>query len=90
MGPELISTSEGFVQSNGILSDLWPTAFSDPHCLGFGKCSPFADTVHNFGDAATAVPLGIAFLFSGKKPDKHFTYVSGHLGPDWIIRLQIS
>ncbi|WP_048157916.1 hypothetical protein [Methanosarcina sp. Kolksee] len=67
MGPELISTSEGFVQSNSILPDLWPTAFSDPHCLGFGKCSPFADTVHNFGDAATAVPLGIAFFIFWKK-----------------------
>ncbi|WP_157206130.1 hypothetical protein [Methanosarcina vacuolata] len=55
------------MQSNGILPDLWPTAFSDPHCLGFGKCSPFADTARNFGDAATAVPLDIAFFILWKK-----------------------
>ena len=27
-----------------------------------------ADTIHNFSDAATAIPLGIAFLFAGMKP----------------------
>lgn len=38
-----------------------------------------ADTVHNFADAATAVPLGIAFLFAGLKPGRKFTYGYGRI-----------
>jgi cation diffusion facilitator family transporter len=38
-----------------------------------------ADTIHNFGDAATAIPLGIAFLFSRRKPSKKFTYGFGRV-----------
>src|SRR3989338_5308443 len=36
-----------------------------------------ADTIHNFADAATAVPLGIAFCFARLKPTKRFTYGYG-------------
>ena len=36
-----------------------------------------ADTIHNVGDAATAIPLGIAFLFARRKPSKRFTYGYG-------------
>ncbi len=38
-----------------------------------------ADTIHNFGDAATAIPLGIAFLFARLKPTKRFTYGYGRV-----------
>ncbi len=38
-----------------------------------------ADTIHNFGDAATAIPLGIAFLFARRKPSKRFTYGYGRI-----------
>jgi len=38
-----------------------------------------ADTIHNFADAATAVPLGIAFLFARLKPSKRFTYGYGRV-----------
>ena len=38
-----------------------------------------ADTIHNFADAATAVPLGIAFLFARRKPGKRFTYGLGRI-----------
>jgi cation diffusion facilitator family transporter len=33
-----------------------------------------ADTIHNFGDAATAIPLWIAFLFARRAPSKTFNY----------------
>src|SRR6187397_2410022 len=33
-----------------------------------------ADTIHNFGDAATAIPLGVAFLFARKRANKRFTF----------------
>ena len=38
-----------------------------------------ADMIHNFGDAATAIPLGIAFMFARLKPSKKFTYGYGRM-----------
>lgn len=38
-----------------------------------------ADAIHNLGDAATAVPLGIAFAFARLKPGKKFTYGYGRI-----------
>lgn len=38
-----------------------------------------ADTIHNFGDAATAVPLWAAFVLSRWKPSKRFTYGYGRV-----------
>jgi cation diffusion facilitator family transporter len=38
-----------------------------------------ADTIHNFGDAATAIPLGIAFIFAKKKASARFTYGYGRV-----------
>ncbi len=42
-----------------------------------GSISLLADSLHNFGDAATAIPLGAAFLLSKKKPTSQFTYGLG-------------
>lgn len=33
-----------------------------------------ADTIHNFGDAATAIPLWIAFLFARRPSSRRFNY----------------
>jgi cation diffusion facilitator family transporter len=44
-----------------------------------GSVGLFADTIHNFGDAATAIPLGIAFLFARKRPTKRFTFGYGRV-----------
>lgn len=44
-----------------------------------GSVALLADTIHNFGDAATAIPLGIAFLFTRKQPTKKFTYGFGRV-----------
>jgi len=38
-----------------------------------------ADTIHNIGDAATAIPLGIAFSLKRLKPSKRFTYGYGRV-----------
>jgi cation diffusion facilitator family transporter len=38
-----------------------------------------ADTIHNFGDAAIAIPLWIAFLFARKEPTNRFTYGYGRI-----------
>ncbi len=42
-----------------------------------GSVSLLTDTIHNFGDAATAIPLGVAFLIGRRKPTKTFTYGYG-------------
>jgi len=38
-----------------------------------------ADTIHNFGDAATAIPLWIAFSMAQRKASKRFTYGYGRV-----------
>src|SRR5213596_857077 len=38
-----------------------------------------ADTIHNFGDAATAIPLAVAFLFARKAPSERFTFGYGRV-----------
>ncbi len=42
-----------------------------------GSVALFADTIHNIGDAATAVPLWFAFTLARKKPSHRFTYGYG-------------
>lgn len=41
--------------------------------------SLLADTIHNFGDSATAIPLAIAFVFAKRKPSPRFTYGYGRV-----------
>jgi cation diffusion facilitator family transporter len=38
-----------------------------------------ADTIHNIGDATTAIPLWIAFLLARRKPTSTFTYGYGRV-----------
>jgi cation diffusion facilitator family transporter len=38
-----------------------------------------ADTIHNLGDATTAIPLWIAFVLARRKPSKTFTYGLGRV-----------
>src|SRR5262249_45806502 len=44
-----------------------------------GSVALLADTIHNFGDAATAIPLAIAFWFARQKPSKRFTFGYGRV-----------
>jgi cation diffusion facilitator family transporter len=44
-----------------------------------GSVALLADTIHNFGDAATAIPLAIAFWFARKKPSDRFTFGYGRV-----------
>jgi len=39
-----------------------------------GSSALLADTIHNVADAATAIPLWIAFRFTNRAPTKRFTY----------------
>lgn len=42
-----------------------------------GSVALLADTIHNFSDALTALPLGIAFVFGRRLPTKRYTYGYG-------------
>src|SRR5437762_7423548 len=44
-----------------------------------GSVALFADTIHNFADAPTAIPLAIAFAFARLKPSRRFPYGYGRV-----------
>ena len=44
-----------------------------------GSVALLADTIHNFADAATAIPLAIAFAFARLKPSRRFPYGYGRV-----------
>ena len=44
-----------------------------------GSTALLADTIHNVADAATAIPLWIAFRFTNRTPTKRFTYGYGRI-----------
>lgn len=44
-----------------------------------GSVALLADTIHNFGDATTAIPLGVAFVLARRRPTKTFTYGFGRV-----------
>lgn len=44
-----------------------------------GSVALLADTIHNFGDAATAIPLWFAFTLAKWPPNKRFTYGYGRV-----------
>lgn len=44
-----------------------------------GSVAVLADTIHNVGDAVTAIPLWIAFRLARRKPSLRFTYGYGRV-----------
>ena len=44
-----------------------------------GSVALLADTIHNFGDAGTAIPLWIAFALARRKPNKRFSFGYGRV-----------
>jgi len=42
-----------------------------------GSAALLADTIHNFADAATALPLWLAFTLSRRPPDRRYSYGYG-------------
>src|SRR5919201_5923522 len=42
-----------------------------------GSVALLADTVHNFSDASTAIPLWIAFALGRRPPNRRYTYGYG-------------
>jgi cation diffusion facilitator family transporter len=76
--PEFLSTARGLYAVKWSFTGLMATALFQILIVWLsGSVALLADTIHNFGDAATAIPLGFAFLLSRRKPNKRFTYGYG-------------
>ncbi|MEN8760752.1 MAG: cation transporter, partial [Desulfobacterales bacterium] len=73
--PSIISTERGIWAIKWSFLGLIATAlFQVVIVILSGSVALFADTIHNFGDAATAIPLWIAFKLAQRKPSATFTY----------------
>jgi len=80
LDPVLLSTEKGIWAIKWSLVALLVTAIFQLGVVWLSNSvALLADTIHNFGDAAVAVPLWIAFLFARMKPTKRFTYGYGRV-----------
>lgn len=78
--PSLFSTERGIWALKWSLGGLLVTAVLQVVVVYFtGSVALLADTIHNFGDALTAVPLWIAFRVGEWKPNRRFTYGYGRV-----------
>ena len=78
--PALLATDKGIRAIKRSMLGLLVTAFLQAVTVAFtSSVALLADTIHNFGDAATAIPLWIAFLMARKKPTKRFNYGYGRV-----------
>ena len=73
--PALLSTAQGISAVKWSLIILAVTAAVQiVVVLLTGSVALLADTVHNVGDALTALPLWIAFSYARRAPTKRYTY----------------
>ena len=73
--PYIITTQRGIWAIKWSFIGLFATAaFQSVIVMFSGSVALLADTIHNIGDAATAIPLWIAFRLARRKPTKRFTY----------------
>ncbi|MHB8843333.1 MAG: cation diffusion facilitator family transporter [Nitrospirota bacterium] len=78
--PSLFTTERGIWAVKWSFAGLFATAlFQAVIVLYSGSVALLADTIHNIGDAATAIPLWIAFRLAQKKPSNRFTYGYGRV-----------
>jgi len=78
--PSIATTTEGLWALKWSFFVLMATALLQVAIVVIsGSVGLLADTIHNFGDAATAIPLGIAFLFARKRPSRRFTFGYGRV-----------
>lgn len=78
--PGILSNERGIWAIKWSFAGLFITAIFQIVVVYFSQSvALLADTIHNVGDAATAIPLWIAFRFAQKKPTKRFTYGYGKI-----------
>jgi len=78
--PSIFTTDRGVAALKGSLVGLALTAVMQVVVVYFtGSVALLADTIHNFGDALTALPLWVAFRLSDRRPSRRFTYGYGRV-----------
>jgi cation diffusion facilitator family transporter len=78
--PSIITTSRGIRAVKWSFIALMVTALLQISIVYIsGSVALLADTVHNYSDAATAIPLWIAFSLARRKPNKQYTYGYGRV-----------
>lgn len=78
--PSIFTTQRGIWAIKWSFFGLLATAlFQIVVVLLSGSVALLADTIHNFGDAATSIPLWIAFMLARRKPSNRFTYGYGRV-----------
>ncbi|MDY7032003.1 MAG: cation diffusion facilitator family transporter [Thermodesulfobacteriota bacterium] len=78
--PSVFSTQRGIWAIKLSFVGLLATALFQLVIVFFtGSVALLADTIHNLGDAATALPLWIAFRLARRQPTKRFTYGYGRV-----------
>jgi cation diffusion facilitator family transporter len=78
--PNITSTERGVWAIKWSFIALFATAIIQVVIALFsGSVALLADTIHNFGDAATAIPLWVAFTLERKEPSKRFSYGFGRV-----------
>ncbi len=76
--PALLSNERGIWAVKWSLAGLFLTACLQVVVVALtGSVGLLADTIHNFGDALTAIPLWVAFRLSRRQPNQRFTYGYG-------------
>src|SRR5206468_6664694 len=78
--PALLTTQRGIWAVKWSLIGLGATAIFQLVIVIFsGSVALLADTIHNIADAATAIPLWIAFSLARRQPSRRFTYGYGRV-----------
>ncbi|MBI1805208.1 MAG: cation transporter [Ignavibacteriae bacterium] len=78
--PSIVTTQRGIWAVKWSFVVLFATAFLQIVVVLLShSVALLADTIHNVGDAATAIPLWIAFTLARLKPNKRFSYGYGRV-----------
>ena len=78
--PTILTSWRGIWATKWSLAGLAVTALLQLLVVYFsGSVALLADTIHNFGDAATAIPLWVAFTLVQRRPSRRFTYGYGRV-----------
>jgi cation diffusion facilitator family transporter len=78
--PTLVTTERGIWAVKWSLAGLGVTALLQVGVvLVSGSVALLADTIHNVGDAMTAIPLWIAFVLARRRPSLRFSYGYGRV-----------
>jgi cation diffusion facilitator family transporter len=76
--PALLDSERGIRTVKWSLVAMFVTALLQVVVVAFtGSVALLADTIHNFGDALTAIPLWVAFALSRRPPTRRYTYGYG-------------